>query len=315
MGFRLIPIGGAGIHEGLQLRGTHKVAVSGNLCVLLNSCEEARTHAEVAADGTAWIPYWLALLLSLQLVGPEAAAEWKRPLWAWIFDPAVLGRPLSLVISSQHFDADRNYTLAALVAALRVARDEFVKSLNDADPMCEAFKLSFADMLHAGIMGPVESFEQADVRLARDGEACADSVMPIVARGFQFDHWVDAAGTFRPLAFVETVLFPRFTLRERSMPSAGFRVAVTALARSAFEQFVDEAGVPNVDWLQDEEAASEMARAFKARMPPILLSVAPPSGVLARVLLFKLMEAEPPPTLLQLSAENVRSVILALPAR
>ena len=49
MGFRLIPIGGAGIHEGLQLRGTHKVAVSGNLCVLLNACEEARAHAEVAA--------------------------------------------------------------------------------------------------------------------------------------------------------------------------------------------------------------------------------------------------------------------------
>ena len=63
MGFRLIPIGGAGIHEGLQLRGTHKVAVSGNLCVLLNSCEEARAHAEVAADGVAWIPYWVALLL------------------------------------------------------------------------------------------------------------------------------------------------------------------------------------------------------------------------------------------------------------
>ena len=102
MGFRLIPIGGAGIHEGLQLRGTHKVAVSGNLCVLLNSCEEARTHAEVAADGTAWIPYWLALLLSLQLVGPEAAAEWKRPLWAWIFDPAVLGRPLSLMYEPSH---------------------------------------------------------------------------------------------------------------------------------------------------------------------------------------------------------------------
>ena len=40
MGFRLIPIGGAGTHEGLQLRGTHKVAVSGNLCVLLNSCED-----------------------------------------------------------------------------------------------------------------------------------------------------------------------------------------------------------------------------------------------------------------------------------
>ena len=67
MGFRLIPIGGAGIHEGIAIRGSHKVAVTGTLCALLNACAEARAHAVLAEDGVAWIPYWLALLLSLHL--------------------------------------------------------------------------------------------------------------------------------------------------------------------------------------------------------------------------------------------------------
>ena len=226
MGFRLIPIGGVGTHEGLQSRGTHKVAVTGNLCVLLNACSEARAHAEVAADGVAWIPYWLALLLALQLVGPEAICDWKRPLWAWLFDPAVLGRSLSVVISSQLFDAERTYTLAALVAALRVARDELLKTLDAADSTRDAFLIAFDSMLPAGRQRPTESFDGADARLVAEGDVSAGAAMPAVAMGFRFDHFVDATGTFRPLALLECVLFPRFSLRERSSPTAVFILSV-----------------------------------------------------------------------------------------
>ena len=75
MGFRLIPIGGAGTHEGIATRGTHKVAVTGNLCALLNACEEARAHAVLAEDGVA-----------LQTIIPVVSFEFIRNRRSTRFD-------------------------------------------------------------------------------------------------------------------------------------------------------------------------------------------------------------------------------------
>ena len=267
------------------------MAVGSDLLPLISACAELSSLTNADSDGVLWLPYWSAMLVGLGLVGPdlnssEARAAFDVELWRWILDPEPIGRAVLAVVDGGCFEV-RPYTLAGLVAALRVARDTMLDpgAAAAGEPDRAPFLISHESLLRTGRARTRESLSEADTRAEADDDE-PNAVRPPLAMGALYSHFVGRDGTFRLLAYVEVLLFPRFVMSERTSRGNGWQALVDLGSRLAFADFVEEEGEsPNIDWMGETEAMRMLLQAIEERLPPVQICGAPDSPSQARMLL------------------------------
>ena len=266
--------------------------VTGPAEALLASVADIEAHSSFNGAGVRLIPYWLACLLGLALLGPRDRASFGRlPVWSTLFKVAAMAGALEArVLSSSHFDARRGYELSTLVAALARARP---KAFAD-DPEPFLVVPSDATLVRTARELAGETHAQTDLRIAAGGDDALGRPVCAPAACEQLllvPHGLDAElGTFAVLAWLEPVLYPRFTREARVSTTSGFRFLMRAVARRAFDAFLDTNGLPDVDFMDDADVMTQVVDTIRSRLPPSALRVVPSSPASARITFMRLFE-------------------------
>ena len=79
-------------HATLALRALHPVALGESAAWLAERCSELRALAVHHSSGAWQVPYWIPLVLTLGIVGPNDLQAWDLDLVLWMFNPESLGR-------------------------------------------------------------------------------------------------------------------------------------------------------------------------------------------------------------------------------
>ena len=308
MGFELLPFPGLEPFELAAARAEHVVVLSAEAAVLLEICPELLALSSSDDDGTTRLPYWPVARLGLQLLTAAGSRlEWQLELWRYVFDPSHFWPPVKACIVSSSFDSERVYSFGALAASLRLARDRMAQE----GELPSSFVVAPSALLPTS---RVRVDEEMDAYLARV-DASADEpngTIPTVFMATTFDVAMDDDSTFRTLAIMEVVIYPRFTMLDRRGDASGIPFMLRATAPLAF---ADVGGHDNdeIDWMSDLDYMRVIISFLRSRIPPVLLTAAPPSVAASRMLAVRWLRAASDSALLNLSSENVVLAVAASP--
>ena len=90
--FQLLHSNTGSTHATLALRALHPVALGESAAWLAERCSELRALAVHHSSGAWQVPYWIPLVLTLGIVGPNDLQAWDLDLVLWMFNPESRGR-------------------------------------------------------------------------------------------------------------------------------------------------------------------------------------------------------------------------------
>jgi hypothetical protein len=275
-------------------RGLHDVSLTGPLAQLFALCPELKTKSKEDDSGSRRLPYWLVIWLAAPLhrIGDEAQEEVSQfRLWEWLLDPESLSEGTAAALAAESFDKGRKYKLSALRCALVRSRDLLIKSDSGAAAL---FDLDASAFFRAS---RTREGEEDDTAVARVESGDVDEehkeVKPTVFIDALIGHALPSSGDLHPFAFLEIVLFPRFTLAQRLERFNGFAYLLFQAGQSAFAGMnVDWDDPAELGWMSDGEICETLLAHVAARMPAVAISPPPASVADARRRLGAMMSAD-----------------------